>query len=273
MSASDSSAFFYISSGKRYGPVSFSHLRQLAAQDTLQRSDKVWCKGMPDWQEAGVIEDLFTGLPPELQPALNRPLGESKPQTPGAVPGVVRADMAEDHDAIIRASPDNKARRSTRCAEEIRMGNVIVAGAVKSEVGSIRAAAGIENVDPPKRAAYATAAAVLGILSPFGWLVGIMAAVVHGLAADPTGSGVWVFRTIVAVFAIAPPLLAVAAGRAAGRRILESGGTLSGGWQARAGLILGYGTLLLLGVSVVLAVCYVERLDAYFSNPVDEHYP
>src|SRR3954468_16992225 len=58
--------YYYARDGKRNGPISFSQLQQLAVKGELGRQQKVWCKGMQEWQSAGSVADLFEDLPPDL---------------------------------------------------------------------------------------------------------------------------------------------------------------------------------------------------------------
>src|SRR6266699_2061666 len=60
--------YYYATDGKRSGPISFSQLRQLAVKGELKRHQKVWSKGMKDWQSAASVEKLFDDLPPDLDP-------------------------------------------------------------------------------------------------------------------------------------------------------------------------------------------------------------
>lgn len=58
--------FFYVSAGKRHGPVELDRLQKLAASGELLRTDKVWCRGMEGWQKAETVSRLFEDLPPDL---------------------------------------------------------------------------------------------------------------------------------------------------------------------------------------------------------------
>jgi hypothetical protein len=57
--------YFYTVAGKQHGPVSFEQLKLLAIHDELGRRDKVWRKGMKEWQRADSVAELFEDLPPE----------------------------------------------------------------------------------------------------------------------------------------------------------------------------------------------------------------
>jgi hypothetical protein len=63
-----SGSLFYAIDGKPYGPVAISVLRELAVKGELNRTDKIWCEGMAQWQAAESIGGIFEGLPPDLEP-------------------------------------------------------------------------------------------------------------------------------------------------------------------------------------------------------------
>lgn len=53
-------AWFYSQKGERFGPVTFTELKTLAAGTELSpRNDVVWTHGMADWAPAGQIDGLF----------------------------------------------------------------------------------------------------------------------------------------------------------------------------------------------------------------------
>jgi GYF domain 2 len=65
--------WYYSKGGERLGPVSFVELQAQAKANALNpRHDMVWKHGMPDWQPAGDIPDLFERKvvvpPPSLAP-------------------------------------------------------------------------------------------------------------------------------------------------------------------------------------------------------------
>lgn len=75
--------YFFVTGGKRKGPVTFAELRELALKGELRRADKAWRKGMAAWDSAGSISGLFDDLPPDLEeecPLLGTPV--SLPQEP-----------------------------------------------------------------------------------------------------------------------------------------------------------------------------------------------
>ena len=58
--------YFYSSGLKQNGPVTLEALRALGARGELKRTDKIWKQGMPSWERAGAISEVFDGLPPDL---------------------------------------------------------------------------------------------------------------------------------------------------------------------------------------------------------------
>lgn len=89
--------YFYAIQGKRHGPVSFDVLRSMAEKQELGRADKIWGKGMSEWQQAGSLADLFDGLPPEIPddagPDVSFRAGQESeahtPRLPDPAPGLV----------------------------------------------------------------------------------------------------------------------------------------------------------------------------------------
>jgi hypothetical protein len=70
MSDNPQDAWFYTREGERIGPVTFSELRVMVEETSLNpRLDMVWTHGMAEWKPAGEIEDLFdkrqVAAPPE----------------------------------------------------------------------------------------------------------------------------------------------------------------------------------------------------------------
>jgi hypothetical protein len=63
-----SEKYFYTVKGKRQGAATLDELKSLAAREGLRRSDLLWTEGMPAWQRAGLIPEIFEGLPPDLDP-------------------------------------------------------------------------------------------------------------------------------------------------------------------------------------------------------------
>jgi hypothetical protein len=59
--------YFYIKDGTRMGPVPFSELKAMAAHQSLRRTDKIWKDGMPSWQSAETVSEIFQGLPPDIE--------------------------------------------------------------------------------------------------------------------------------------------------------------------------------------------------------------
>src|SRR5262249_17921392 len=51
--------WYYLRGGQQHGPVSFEELRGFADRGWLRSEDLVWQSGMPDWQPARAVRDLF----------------------------------------------------------------------------------------------------------------------------------------------------------------------------------------------------------------------
>lgn len=68
-SAEVADRWFFAPGGRaRQGPVSFSELKQKAANHELARQDLVWREGMPKWKRADDVAGLFDDQPPGLGP-------------------------------------------------------------------------------------------------------------------------------------------------------------------------------------------------------------
>jgi hypothetical protein len=52
--------------GTKYGPVSAQDLRDWLADGRLKPTDQVWTEGMPDWVAFNTVEELNTGLAPQV---------------------------------------------------------------------------------------------------------------------------------------------------------------------------------------------------------------
>ena len=50
--------WYYEADGQQQGPVELSELKGMFADDAVSRSDKVWCKELPDWTPAGEVDAL-----------------------------------------------------------------------------------------------------------------------------------------------------------------------------------------------------------------------
>jgi hypothetical protein len=61
-----SDKIFYAIGNKRIGPVSLADIKTLALRGELKRTDRVWTQGMADWSPAGVLQEVFDELPPDL---------------------------------------------------------------------------------------------------------------------------------------------------------------------------------------------------------------
>lgn len=115
--------FFYTAQGRQRGPVSLEQLKQLALRSELQRSDKVWCKGMKSWSRADLVPELFDEPPPELpaEDSSERPGSgsglESRPASVPAAPvDLVRAaNDGIDKFIAFLAPPDVEAPASPKC--------------------------------------------------------------------------------------------------------------------------------------------------------------
>jgi uncharacterized membrane protein YhaH (DUF805 family) len=89
--------WYYSRDGERLGPVSFTDLRNLAAEATLNpRLDLAWTKGMAEWKPSGEIAGLFernsASTPPELlAPA---PVATPAPAAPYQPPLADPADLS-----------------------------------------------------------------------------------------------------------------------------------------------------------------------------------
>jgi hypothetical protein len=59
-------SIFYAIGKTRRGPVSIDDLRILVAKGEFRRTDLVWREGMPKWQPAVAIPEIFEGMPPDL---------------------------------------------------------------------------------------------------------------------------------------------------------------------------------------------------------------
>src|SRR5947209_455044 len=84
------SEYFHAVGGKQHGPISLEELRTLATRGELKRTDKVWKEGMPSWQPASMVNDLFVGLPPDLIPEPAKCERPPPPETSNAVPTAAR---------------------------------------------------------------------------------------------------------------------------------------------------------------------------------------
>jgi tetratricopeptide (TPR) repeat protein len=78
MSEPNPEKFFYTGNNTQNGPVSLAELKGLASCGKLTRTDKIWKKGMPSWEPASGIAEIFEDLPPDLN-AL-------RPDSVGAMP-------------------------------------------------------------------------------------------------------------------------------------------------------------------------------------------
>src|SRR5262249_26481895 len=70
--------WMYTSQGKRWGPIPWPQLQQLAAAGQLQPADQVWTEGMGKPVEARTLSDLFPATPPpvdfsEMDPSVPTP--------------------------------------------------------------------------------------------------------------------------------------------------------------------------------------------------------
>lgn len=63
---SDMSSWFYLSAGKKHGPIDSIELRKLARTGKVLPTDSIWKEGLPDWIEAADIEGLFTLAPTDI---------------------------------------------------------------------------------------------------------------------------------------------------------------------------------------------------------------
>lgn len=84
-----STEYFFVVNGKRGGPVSTNAIRDMAIKQELNRKDRLWCKGMKEWQSADSVPGLFDDLPPDLDPEPAQcseppPLPEEHPVPSGA---------------------------------------------------------------------------------------------------------------------------------------------------------------------------------------------
>jgi len=61
-----SDQWYYAKGNEKLGPVSEAHLKELAEAGKLLPTDKVWQKGMTEWQDARTVAALFPadGPPP-----------------------------------------------------------------------------------------------------------------------------------------------------------------------------------------------------------------
>lgn len=66
--------FFYAIGGKQFGPVTLEDLKKCAQSGDLKRTDKVWRRGMKEWQPASVLAKVFDGLPPDLEKESHSPV-------------------------------------------------------------------------------------------------------------------------------------------------------------------------------------------------------
>ena len=73
MEKSSEKQWYYTSRGQRHGPVPISRLKELVAQDHIDRfDDLVWAEGMEDWIHASEVDGLFTGAPPPSIPVKSK---------------------------------------------------------------------------------------------------------------------------------------------------------------------------------------------------------
>lgn len=81
--------WFFTRAGEKCGPVSFTDLRAMAKDSTLNpRLDMVWSKGMDAWKPAGEVDGLFkrrSTEPPEV-PVPTAALSTPAAETPYAPP-------------------------------------------------------------------------------------------------------------------------------------------------------------------------------------------
>jgi hypothetical protein len=69
------SNWFYSTDGKqKTGPVTTSHLQQLARSGQLRPTDMLWQEGMPKWKQAATAQDIF----PDTH-VLARPIHQAPP--------------------------------------------------------------------------------------------------------------------------------------------------------------------------------------------------
>ena len=61
-----SAKYYYAVRDKWKGPVTLEKLQSLAAREELVPSDRIWTKGMAEWQPAKLTPAIFQGLPPRL---------------------------------------------------------------------------------------------------------------------------------------------------------------------------------------------------------------
>ncbi|MHB8078174.1 MAG: DUF4339 domain-containing protein [Candidatus Krumholzibacteriia bacterium] len=74
--------WFFITEGRRIGPIPDNVFRELARNGSLLRTTSVWCQGMPTWVLAGAVDGLMPPKPVREAPTpLSRFLKEagSKP--------------------------------------------------------------------------------------------------------------------------------------------------------------------------------------------------
>ncbi len=68
------SSYYYARGGQRFGPVSGSQLKELAASGQLAPDDLVWKDGMADWEPARKLKGLFAIQPPVPPPLPTSPV-------------------------------------------------------------------------------------------------------------------------------------------------------------------------------------------------------
>lgn len=82
-----SAQWYYAKDNDRHGPISSGELKQLARDGVLKPTDLVWKEGMPDWQPASRVKDLFGDVP------------QTAPPTPSPVaPAATQADTTHTPD-------------------------------------------------------------------------------------------------------------------------------------------------------------------------------
>jgi hypothetical protein len=74
--------FFYTVNNAQNGPVSLVDLKDLASCGKLTRKDKIWKKGMPSWESASSITEIFEDLPPDLDAFGPDPVQSTPPPLP-----------------------------------------------------------------------------------------------------------------------------------------------------------------------------------------------
>ncbi len=84
--------WYFVIGGQRFGPVSSTHLREMAASGRLKPTDLVWRPGLKSWVPAGQVKGIFPTVPDgaakpsEAEPRSSATPDPKKGESPGSLP-------------------------------------------------------------------------------------------------------------------------------------------------------------------------------------------